>query len=66
MKTVIAVEGMHCQGCADAIALGLKKRDGVTNANASFEKKSAEVEFDLSKVKLEELKNEIRKLGYKA
>jgi len=37
----VAVEGMHCQGCADTICKRIRKIDGVREARVSFNAKTA-------------------------
>lgn len=43
----IGINGMACQaGCADKIAINLKKTKGVVSATVSYDEKEAVVEFD--------------------
>lgn len=65
-KVAIPVDGMTCAACPVAIKTALKKLDGVKSAEASREKKQAEVVYDESKVTAEQLAEAINKLGYKA
>ena len=65
-KVQFNIEGMHCGSCAAGIKMVLDSTEGVTSASASWEGKSAEVEFDEDKVKLESIIQAIEELGYKA
>lgn len=57
---------MHCAGCANSIEVVLKMKKGVTSVRADYKDKYAEIEFDETKIKPDELKEEIRKLGFRA
>jgi len=58
------VEGMHCGGCSSTIKGTLEAIDGVSNATADHEAGSASATFQTRKVKAEDLKAAIEKLGY--
>jgi copper chaperone CopZ len=64
VRTVFQVTGMHCDGCSSAITAALQKTSGVIEASADHEKGVAEAIYHPRKVEVEELKNEIEKLGY--
>ena len=49
-KTTLSLEGMTCGGCAAAVKLHLKRTEGVTASEVSYEHKSAEVTYDPAKV----------------
>ena len=65
-KTILTIEGMHCGSCALAIEMILKERDGVSSIKVDYNSKKAEVEFDESKVKLDDIKKEVSRIGFKA
>jgi copper chaperone CopZ len=46
VKTTLSIEGMTCGGCAAAVKLHLKRTEGVTAYEVSYEHKSAEVAYD--------------------
>ena len=46
VKTTLAIEGMTCGGCAAAVKLHLKKTEGVTAYEVSYEQKRAVVTYD--------------------
>ncbi len=64
VRTVFTVKGMHCDGCSSTITATLERHDGVVEASADHEQGVAEAVYHPRKVKAEELKAEIEKLGY--
>lgn len=65
-KVVLDVQGMYCESCAKGITAMLKRVDGVTEVDVSFEKREANVTFAPDKTSVEKLIEAIEKLGYKA
>ncbi|MDQ3666884.1 MAG: cation transporter [Acidobacteriota bacterium] len=65
-RVVIAIEGMHCGGCASGVKAMLKRTAGVVSADVSFEQKEAKVEFDSSATSREKIVEAINNMGYKA
>ena len=63
VRATFTVEGMHCNGCAEAIVDELKETPGVRSATCSFETKTCEVELQPS-TSPETAAGAIRKLGY--
>lgn len=58
------IDGMVCpDGCAKAIEKKLAKMDGVQSAKVDFEKKEATVNFDLDKLKSEDLVKAVETTG---
>jgi len=67
VKTVeIPVEGMICMSCVATVKKSLSNIDGVVEVHVSLKDKNAKVTYDPKKVTIEELKNAINKMGYKA
>jgi copper chaperone CopZ len=64
VRTVFTVEGMHCDSCSSTITATLERIDGVTEASADHEKGLATAVYHPRKVKVEDLKEAIEKLGY--
>lgn len=58
------VEGMHCASCASTIKRKLEKIDGVESCVVNYGTEKAKVEFDPSKVSINDMNQEITKLGY--
>lgn len=59
------IEGMHCSGCAAAIALLLQRSAGVRRASASFDTGEARVFYDPAAVAEEDLAAAIERAGYR-
>jgi P-type Cu+ transporter len=58
------IRGMHCASCASIIENKLSKLDGVEKIRVNFATEKAEIKFDLGKINLEKMNQEIEKLGY--
>ena len=65
-KIQLNIEGMHCDSCAIGIQMVLQNTEGVLKSFVDYGKKSAEVEFDESKIKVENIIKAIEELNYKA
>lgn len=63
-KLVLKVKGMHCASCAILIDKLLAKRDGVINSNTNYGAQKVALEFDESKISLEEIDAKVNELGY--
>lgn len=64
MKRIFKIEGMHCNSCAKLIEDTLNEK--VNSSSVSFSKGIAEIDFDEEKISEKEIKEKIKKLGYKA
>ena len=62
----LAIEGMHCGGCATGIQMITSGMDGVTSSFVDLDAKKGTLEIDEAKVKPEAIIAEIGKLGYTA
>ena len=63
---ILDIKGMHCTGCASGIKAMLRRVDGVTKADVSFEERLAKVEYDPAKANAEKIIAAVEKMGYKA
>ena len=63
-KVTLKIEGMHCGACATGIQMIVSGLDGVKAISVDYEKKSGEVEFDESKVTVEQMSAAVKDLGY--
>lgn len=63
---LLDIKGMHCSGCATGISAMLKRVDGVTRADVTFEDREARVEYDPARTTPEKIIEAVEKLGYKA
>ncbi|MEM2086933.1 MAG: cation-translocating P-type ATPase, partial [Archaeoglobaceae archaeon] len=58
------IGGMSCAMCAKTIEETLKRLPGVIEANVNLATEKARIVFDPSKIGIEDLRNEIEKIGY--
>ena len=63
-KTVLNVEGMSCSHCENAIKKAVGALQGVNEVVVDLKGKIVTVQYDVSKVSLEKIKNEITEQGY--
>jgi Cu+-exporting ATPase len=63
-KLVLKVKGMHCASCAILIDKLVGKQAGVVAVNTSYGAQKVAVEFDETKITLEEIDGFVNKLGY--
>lgn len=64
MKKSIQMEELVCPMCAQKIETALSKAPGVKSASVLYNASKAKVEFDETKISLEELIKIITGLGY--
>ncbi|MFC1724045.1 heavy-metal-associated domain-containing protein [candidate division KSB1 bacterium] len=65
-KSFISIKGMTCGMCVNKVKKALNGVDGVTKAEVGLKLEVAYVEYDKSKVKVEDLEKAIIKAGYTA
>ena len=63
-KQIIKVEGMSCSHCENAVKKAVGALPGVSTVTVDLAGKTATVEFDAAKVRLQEIKNAIEEQGY--
>lgn len=63
-QSTLQIAGMTCAACANRIEKGLKKLEGVEEANVNFALEKASVTYDKSKVNLPAIEQKIHDLGY--
>lgn len=56
---------MHCASCASNITNTLNKKRGVLSVNVNFASEKANIEFDDREIELNEIEEDINKLGFK-
>lgn len=64
VQVAYAVEGMHCDGCAQAIVAEVSEVKGVRSVRCTFESKQAVIVLD-DAASLPEAERAMTKLGYK-
>lgn len=63
-KLVLKVKGMHCASCAILIDKLLAKQTGVSAVSTSYGAQKVALEFDETKITLEQIDGFVNKLGY--
>ncbi len=64
-KADIKINGMACAGCAGAVEKALRSLSGVSKAKVDLARKTAFVDYDPSKVALDDMKKAVLGAGYK-
>lgn len=64
-KVEYAIKGMSCSGCEVHIESEVNKLDGIIEVKASHEKGNTIVTYDKTKVTSKEIKDVVKKTGYK-
>ncbi|MEM4615773.1 MAG: heavy metal translocating P-type ATPase [Archaeoglobaceae archaeon] len=64
-EIVARIDGMSCAMCAKTIEETLKRLPGVIDVSVNLATEKARIVFDPSKIGIEDLRNEIEKIGYK-
>ncbi|MDD2378052.1 MAG: copper chaperone CopZ [Bacilli bacterium] len=63
-KIVLQVEGMSCDHCVKSIKKSVNELPGVAQVEVSLSDKTVMVEYDNTKVKVEQIKSVIEEQGY--
>lgn len=61
----ITTKGMHCKSCEILLKEDLESTNGITKAEPSFKEGNVAVEYDDSKIKIQDIKKVILRSGYK-
>ena len=61
---ILKIQGMHCAACAATIAKNLSKQAGIKSANVNYATEKANLEFDESKISLNNIKQVVKATGY--
>lgn len=64
MKEIFPVKGMTCASCASSIEQILAKKTGISKAEVNFASNKLYVEFDVSQVSKQQIKEELSSIGY--
>lgn len=62
----VQVEGMDCNACEAPIKAALRQTPGVRNADVSYKRGDARIEFDPKQTNVEQIKLAINSTGYRA
>ena len=63
-KKTIAILGMMCAGCSARVEQKLNALDGIATATVNLPARTALVEYDPQRISLEQMKDELGKIGY--
>jgi Cu+-exporting ATPase len=63
-KVTLKIKGMHCAGCIKAIQSYLSDIDGISKCEVNLANESASIEFDQSKVSINDIEKAIEDIGY--
>lgn len=63
-KIELKIDGITCQACVAKIERKLSKTNGVTEAVVNISNNIGNISYDESQIKLSEIINIIKKLGY--
>lgn len=63
-KVELRVEGMHCQGCANALTNALRRRPGVLDADVSHTEQRARIQYDEARTDPSRLREAVERAGY--
>ena len=63
-KVTLKIKGMECPNCAMILERIEDKVPGVELAEASYRKEQMVVEFDEKRITLEQIQEEVKRLGY--
>ncbi|MGH3452326.1 MAG: heavy-metal-associated domain-containing protein [Haloechinothrix sp.] len=58
------ISGFHCSGCADNLGASLSRLEGVSKAEADYERATVEVRFDPERVGEDDIHSRIRAAGF--
>jgi copper chaperone len=64
MTTTLQVQGMTCNHCKMAVTNALQEIEGVNRVEVHLEKGTVDVDYDETKVSLNQLKEVIEEQGY--
>ncbi|MBU7591177.1 heavy metal translocating P-type ATPase [Metabacillus halosaccharovorans] len=63
-ETTMQIQGMTCAACATRIEKGLKKIEGVEDANVNFALEKTSIKYDPEKTDIVKFKEKVQSLGY--
>lgn len=66
IKSILKIDGMHCESCAKIIEIELGEQSGVNKVVVNYKNQSAEIEYDEEKIALKKIIEVISGLGYQA
>jgi copper chaperone len=64
MTTTLQVQGMTCNHCKMAVTNALQELEGVNRVEVHLDKGTVDVDYDETKVSIDQLKEAIEEQGY--
>ena len=65
-QTTLAIKGMACGGCVGAVKIQLKRTEGVSTFDVSYEKAEAVVTYDPARTEPRKIAESVSKTGFEA
>lgn len=65
-KISLKIHGMSCASCSSTVEKTLKETEGIITVNVNLATEKAAIEFDPSKITLEQILETVKNTGYKA
>jgi len=65
-RIILKIKGMTCASCVRRVETGLKKLDGISEANVNLSTEKVAIDYDDTVVRVEEIVNSIKEMGYNA
>lgn len=65
-KIILKIDGMHCTSCALNIDFDLEDLTGIKSSKTNYAKQLSEIEYDETKVNLDQILKQIKQTGYTA
>jgi Cu+-exporting ATPase len=65
-QATLQITGMTCAACANRIEKGLARLEGVTQAAVNYAMETAKVEFEPSRISVQDMVKKVEQLGYQA
>lgn len=64
VETTIHIGGLHCENCVASVTKGINELNGIEKVVVTLSDSTAVVNYDASKVKLQELEEAVVKRGF--
>jgi copper chaperone CopZ len=64
-KESYLVEGMTCSGCERAVSGVIANIEGVSASKADLDSSTVTIEYDPSKVTIDDIRDAVKRVGYK-
>ncbi len=65
-KIVLAIGGMTCSACSNGLEKYLNKQDGIKSASVNLVMNNASIEYDNSKLTIDDLNSFVKKAGFES